>query len=271
MANPSDSLQRNLGYFHSGSKTLVREGQAIYETPYAAGHVITLKDVIGENLPYFPDQASLDTFLTSPETSGVLTKYDNVSMTEVKSVITGNPDTDQQSWYLDDGGQWMKPIVFGVFAPDPVTNKPSSILDPVLYKDNGDIVPGSMGVWWVDPFQGLLRFGAGYEPYRTAPYGGTAIGTPHLTCYVYTGPTLENKLAAQVEGREYVYIADSSALTHTIDHNLGTYSLNCSIFEPGETSGWSEIWATPEHLTPNQTRITLTEPLQIRATFRKIG
>lgn len=269
MAKPSNSLISEYGFFHALSKTLTKEGQYPFESPYNAGHVMLMKDILAVEIPYFENQASLDLWMaTNP---GILTKYENFPLTEVKSSVSGFPTTDEQAWYIEDNGKWIKPIILGAFAADETTNAPSSVLEPLLYRDNGTQVPSTMGVWWVDPFQGLIRFGYGYEPNKSSEYGGTAIGTPHITCYAYTGDFLKDILSDAVQNRDFVYEAESASNTHVIDHYLNSTSLNTNIYEDNGNGGWAAILASVEHTTDNRSVIQLSESMKIKATFRKIG
>jgi len=270
MAKPSDSLTREYGFFHANSKTLTKEGQYTFESEYSAGHVLLMKDILAEEIPYFATQTELDDWMINHP--GIIKKYDKVSLVQVKSSISGLPTTDGQSWFIEDVGKWIKPIIVGSLAPNPTNNKPSSILDPVLYKSDGTtIVPSTMGVWWIDPFQGLLRFGAGYEPSSAAAYGGVAIGTPKLSCYAYVGKKLLDVLGEQVQNRDYVYTASTASLEHTIIHGLNTTSLQCNIYESNGASGWTEIMTGIEHLDNNTSIVRLTESQIIKVIFRKIG
>jgi hypothetical protein len=271
LAIPSDKLMREYGYFHSNSKMLTKEGQYVFESPLLAGHVMLMRDVLAQEIPYFPDQAALDAFLTNPATSGILKKYDQVSLTELKSPLSGMPVTDQQTWYIEDEGAWMKPIVLGAMAADTGTNTPSDVLNPRLYRQDGTEIPATLGVWWVDAFQGLLRFGEGYEPNKASAYGGTAIGTPKITCYVYTGKKLTEMLSEEVQNRDFVYVSSEPSLVHDITHNLGSMSIKTTVFEPTLGGGWIEVLTNPEHLTDNTSRIELVESVNIKAVLRKIG
>lgn len=274
MAKPSDALMREYAFFHSNSKLLTKEGQYVFESENAAGHVTLLNDVLAQDIPYFANQDELDTWMIN--NPGILKKYDKVPLTEIKSSISGQPVTDKQSWFIEDGGIWMKPIITGALATN-AANKPSSVLDPVLFRENGTQVPSTQGVWWVDPFQGVLRFGSGYEPNKAAVYGGTAIGTPKLTCYVYTGTrlkdvikTLNDIIGAEVTKRDFVYESEQELLTHEVTHNLGSTSLIYSLFEKNENNNWVTALAEIEFTDANTARITLTEPRALKVAFRKI-
>lgn len=270
MAKPSDSLMKDYSYFHSQGKALTKEGQYTFESLINTGHVSTVKQIIAQEIPYFENQTALDAFLTNPVTTGILKKYDKVSLTQLKDPSTGYPSTAEQSWYLEDGGVWQKPIIIGSLAPNETTNFPSSVLDPILYRSDNTVVPPTLGVWWVEPFTGLIRFGEGYEPSKSSIYG-TAIGTPKITCYVYTGKFLSDLLGEEVENREFVYESSVESTEHTIIHSLNTMNLQTDIFESNGNGGWFEIMANIEHLNNTTSKIYLSENVNIKVVLRKIG
>lgn len=274
MAKPSDSLMREFAFFHSNSKLLTKEGQYVFESEHASGHVTLLNDVLAQEIPYFADQSELDDWMG--KNPGILKKYDKVSLTEIKSSITGQPVTDKQSWYIEDGGNWMKPIIVGSLATNSA-NKPSSVLDPILYREDDSQVPSTQGVWWIDPFQGVLRFGFGYEPNKAEAYGGIAIGTPKLTCYVYTGSrlkdvikTINDIIGSEITKRDYVYESSDEKLEHIINHDLNSTSLVYSMYEQDESSNWVSTIAGFEYIDLNSAKVTLAAPRKLKVAFRKV-
>lgn len=274
MAKPSDALMREFAFFHSNSKLLTKEGQYVFESENAAGHVTLLNDVLAQDIPYFSSQEELDTWME--QNPGILKKYDKVPLTEIKSSISGQPVTDQQSWYIEDSGIWMKPIITGALATN-AANKPSSVLDPILFREDGTQVPSTQGVWWIDPYQGVLRFGYGFEPNKASAYGGTAIGVPKLTCYVYTGTRLKDVIksindiiGSEVTKRDFVYESTEELMTHNIAHNLNSTSLIYSMYEKNTNDNWVTTLAEIEFLDTNTARATLTEPRMLKIAFRKI-
>jgi len=135
------------------------------------------KDVWADNVPYCATETDADNFVSANPT--VAKKYTQHSLTEV-------PGSNGQAWYLDDGGTWMRPWIAPTDVPHPTTNAPSYGFEAKLYDSSGNLIPLTVGVWLIDYYAGIVRFQEGYTP------SDMGWGTPKITCYVYTGNTLEN-------------------------------------------------------------------------------
>ena len=178
MASPSDDLKLKYAYFHSVSKTLTEESQFTFNSGYNAGHVIFKKDVLADAIPYLPDQASADAFAAANPDK--LKKYTLEPLTELIG-------SNGQTWYINDGGEWIRPIMLPPLAPDPVTNEPSNGLLSFLYQGDNTFIPPTDGTWFIDPYQGIVKFEEGFTP---ADMGW---GNPKITCYAYVGNVLSDE------------------------------------------------------------------------------
>lgn len=259
MAQPSDTLKIKYGYFHANGKTLSEEGQYTFESPYGSGHVMYPKDIFAQALQFCSTEAEADAYVAANPT--IVKKYTQYSLTQVAY-------SNGQSWYISDGGQWMRPIIVGTQAPHATTNAASDGYIIKLYKSTGVEVGTTTGIWWVDPFQGLVKFAAGSTP-TVLSYG-----VPKITCYVYTGRTLTNVLndLGTGEGREFVYTSSTPATTHNITHNLGSLNLETEVLGyETEAGGWTQQLAPVVMLDNNTARVDLTESMNVRVLFRHIG
>ena len=256
MANPSSTLQTKIGFFHANSKTLTEENQYAFESPYASAHVLFSKELLVDSISYCPDTTTADNFAATNPT--IIKKYNQVSLTVV-------PNTNNQSWYINDGGKWVRPFLNGGLVPDPITNNPSDGFDPKLYKSDGSLIPPTSGVWWVDPYQGMVKFADGYNPVQLS------YGIPKLTCYAYIGRTMTDVVSSQ-ESRDYVYVSSIPSVTHVITHNLNSFNVEVTTMAyDNAESGWIEHIPGIVRTDVNTLRIDLTEALNVHVLIRKIG
>ena len=177
MASPSDALKRQYAFFHSVGKTLTEETQFTFNSGYSAGHVIFTKDVLVDAIPHLADQTAADAFAASNPT--ILKKYTLKSLTEIIG-------SNGQTWHIEDGGEWIRPLMLPALAPDPITNEPSNGLIAFLYQDDNTFIPPTDGVFYIDPYQGIVKFEEGFTP------SDMGWGTPKITCYAYVGNTLSD-------------------------------------------------------------------------------
>lgn len=263
MAQPSATLQQKAAFFHGLGRVLTEENQYIFESQYASSHVMFVKDILGETVPFCADEATADAFVAA--NPSIVKKYTQATLVQV-------PNTNGQAWYIQDSGEWMKPILNEILIQNPTTNAPAIGFMPKLYSgvDNSLVSPGT-GVWWVDPFAGMVRFGSGYTP------SDLGIGTPKLTCFVYIGKTLTEKLdeiSTVVGTSDFLY--DSTAVggsgpntVHTIVHNLGSIFLDATIFVEDPESGWEQQLAKITPVDNNSSTLTLCFAANAKVLLRK--
>jgi hypothetical protein len=191
MASPSDNTQRKAAFFHSVNKIMTLDTQANYESIFSSGHVIQTKNILASALPYLTTESAVDAWIVS--NPGILKKYDMFSLTEVAA-------TNGQSWHINDGGVWQKPFIHNTLISNNANNPAYGYIFELYRNDNSRIGEG-VGRWWVDPYQGIVRFDTGFTP------SDQGYGIPKIKCYVYIGKTLTNKLSE----------IDNDLLTHTHD------------------------------------------------------
>jgi hypothetical protein len=261
MAQPSSTLQAKYSFFHSNNKTLSEETQYLFESLYSGGHVVFTKDILIDPIPYCPTIVDADAFVTA--NPAIVTKYSLVSLTMV-------PGSNGQSYYINDSG-WKKPILAGYLVPQASTNLPSTGFDPLLYTSAGVQIATTAGAWWVDPFQGIVKFDSAYTP------SAMGWGTPKLTAYVYTGRMLSDYISQdEPASNEYVYnnqtLSVPTSTTYSITHGLNSFNLETMIVAyDGTESGYIEQIA-PIILTGVDTAtVKLTEAMDVIVTFRKIS
>ena len=190
MASPSDNTQRKAAFFHSVNKVMTLDTQANYESVYSSGHVVQTKDILASSLPFLTTENAVDVWMVS--NPGILKKYDMFSLTEVSA-------TNGQSWHINDG-VWQKPFIHNTLISDSANNPAFGYIFE-LYRSNDTRIGEGVGRWWVDPYQGIVRFDTGFTPFDQG------YGTPKIRCYVYIGNTLKDKLDS----------IDTELSTHTHD------------------------------------------------------
>ena len=178
MANPSDNTQLKSAYFHSINKTLTLDTMDSYESVYNSGHVIKTTEVLSDELLWFNTETQVDQWIVN--NPGVLYKYNMYSLTEL-------PGTNGQSWYIDDSGVWRKPFVLNSLISDN-SNTPAFCYVFRLYRSDNTQIGEGVGRWWVDPFQGIIKFDENFTP------NDQGYGIPKVTCYVYIGNKLKDVL-----------------------------------------------------------------------------
>lgn len=262
MATLSTTLQTKYGFFHLNSKTLTEENQYVFESRYNASHVMFTKDILIDSLSYCATTTDADNFVTAHPL--IVRKYTLFSLTQVAN-------SNGQSWYINDdsNGGWQKPIIVGSLAPQDGTNAPSDGFDPKLYKSDNSLITPTTGIWWIDPYQGILKCSAGYTP------SDLSWGTPKITCYVYTGRKLTDFVADDTT-RECVYsntvLSVPTSTQYTIDHNLNSYNLETTVYGYDSVQGgWIEQLAPILFTTVNRAILSLTEAMDVRVIFRKVG
>jgi hypothetical protein len=190
MTSPSESVQTKAAFMESVlTKAFHREGQELFESIYTSKPVTWSSDVLHTDLslPLAADQATIDTWITS--NTGYLQKYEDV-------VLTPDSVSNNEFYYIDDGGVWVKPYVLEYMVGDPITNQPSNGYVLQLKQGVGGASPGTQispaaGKWWVSPFEGGIHFEKDYTPVDMG------WGNITVTVYVWIGDTLATASAPQ--------------------------------------------------------------------------
>lgn len=250
MADQSLEIQSKYAFFHANSKTLTSSNQYISQTKYSSGHVINLQGVLSNEIEYCSTSAEADSFAAN--NPDILVKYDQYPLTELVN-------TNSQTWYIDDGGSWAKPFITHYLVPHPVTNDYSAGFYPFLYQEDGSIIPPTMGSWWIDPFQGIVKFDTGYTP---ADMGW---GNPKLSVFVYIGDTLQDTLAS-ITPIGYKYTSPSPSSVHSINHNLDTFDLITTVMveHPVGSNIWYHDLVKTIYSNSNTCEVQLTEECNIK-------
>ena len=181
MADFPDSAKRQLGFFHGLSKVPTESSQYVYESKYKSAHSVSSKDVWVDEIAYAETETEADNEASS---NLAVQKYELNSLTMI-------PGSNGQSWYLDDNGTFVRPFISPVDIPHSQTNNPSFGYEIKLYDSNNNLITPTEGAWLVDYYAGIVKFAEGYTP------SDLGWGTPKITCYVYTGKTLESSLNNQ--------------------------------------------------------------------------
>lgn len=201
MGDPSNDLKRQYAFFHALSKTLTEESQFPFNSGYKAGHVNFSNDILTDVIPYLPDSMSADAYVSGNPDKMV--KYVQYDLTELIG-------SNGQTWYIEDAGEWIRPIMLPSLAPDPITNEPSNGLIAFLYESDNTFIPPTDGVWFIDPFQGIVKFEEGFTP------SDMGWGNPKITCYAYVGGTLSDSISG---GTVAVSLQDAYDVGNTIIHD----------------------------------------------------
>jgi len=248
MAQPTDTTKREYAFFHASNKTLVRENQYIFESAYSSAHVTFVNQILANEIPHMPNQTDVDVFIAS--NPGILKKYDHHPLTEVGG-------SNGQTWYIDDGNVWMKPIIMASMIPHPTTNAQSDGFIVRLYRDTGQPISPTSGAWWVDPFQGVIKCQSGYTP---ADLGW---GIPTITCYTYIGQTLSDYIN-NILPVTYKYRSGFPMVTHNINHNMNSYDVMINVLtEDPVSQKWYRDLVNVEYTDENNMTVFLTESCNV--------
>ena len=184
MADFPDSAKRQLGFFHGLSKVPTESSQYVYESKYKSSHTITNRDVWTDTVAYAANETEADAEAAS---NLAVQKY-------ILQNLTPIPGSNEQAWFLDDNGTFVRPFISPVDIPHPTTNEPSYGYEVKLYDSNNNLITPTEGAWVVDYYAGIIKFAENYTP------SDLNWGNPKITCYVYVGSTLEtSQLHSDVE------------------------------------------------------------------------
>lgn len=249
MAQFSDTRKLQHGFFHSLSKASTEATQSPYESVYKSGHSIYPQDVFTDTIGFAEDEAAADLFVLNNPT--IIRKYTQFTLTSVAG-------SNNQAYSLIDSGQHIRPFITPVDIVSSTGNL-SFGYDIRIYKQNGDLIPPTLGAWNVDPYSGLILFDTGYTPVDLG------WGDISITCYVYIGATLINNSAGGnliikglsilgVDGNQASILTSESTPEGVLSAGVGSLCLSGdgNIYKKytGETStGWVILGDTDMTLT----------------------
>ena len=171
MSITNSDIRRNFGFFHSLSKAMVLATQNVYESGYKSSHNVRLGEVWADdvNTAFTLPQAE-DEVLNNP----AVTLYEMVDLTPI-------PGTNNQAYYLDDGGMFVRPWIAPTDIPDPITNAPSNGYRLRLYRENETEITPTFGSWEINYYAGIIHFAPGQTPIDLG------FGQIKASIFVYTG------------------------------------------------------------------------------------
>lgn len=173
MASFSAALMTKIGFFHSKAATLVEGTQEVFESLYKSSHsVVGDRDVWADSVAYCVDVAAAD---AEAAANPAVTKYTQVALTPI-------PGSNNQAWYYDLAGTFVKPWINPRDIPNATTQAPSYGFQTLLYQQDLTLITPTEGRWVLDSYAGIVQFEVGFTP---ADMGWT---TPiRATIYAYTG------------------------------------------------------------------------------------
>lgn len=226
----SQTLQSLTGFFHALSKTLTEGTQNPFEAYYKSAHSLRALDVWADVVAYAVDQAAAD---TEAATNPAVTKYTQVDLTPI-------PGSNNQAWYYDLAGTFVRPWIAETDVPDPVTSAPSFGYQPLLYQQDFTPITPTEGRWNISAYSGTILFEAGYTPIDQ----GYALPIK-ATFYVYTGSFVSAGIGAEIlygEGPPHniVNTANPQIYVDTRDYtgNPLQYVLWAWVNRTNRYSGW---------------------------------
>jgi hypothetical protein len=174
MGSLSDSEKLKIAYFHSLGKVNTEANQAIYESKYKSSHNIRTSEIWVDSVNTASTFAQAD---FEAGTNPAVFKHTQVTLTPI-------PGSNNQAYYYDDSGTFVRPWISPVDVPHPLTNDPSNGYTLRLYNGSGGQIGATNGAWAVDYYAGIIHFGVGQTP---VDLGWGAI---KATFYAYNGSFL---------------------------------------------------------------------------------
>jgi len=174
MADP-DITTRNTrvtGFFHALSKVFTEDTQRVWSSLYKSSHTVRGSEVWVDPVNYAVNAAAAD---AEAAANPAVTKYTVADLTEI-------PGSNQQAWYLDVAGTFIRPWIAPTDIPNSITNDPSYGYQISLWQGDGvTLITPTEGSWEIDYYAGIIRF---FPTFTPADLGWGAI---KATLYVYTG------------------------------------------------------------------------------------
>jgi hypothetical protein len=172
MAQFSTTLEGQVAFFNALNKMLTEGTQYPFESKYRSLPNITASSIWKDTVPYAVDSTAADAFVTGNPTIGH--KY-------TLKTLTAIPGSNNQAWYINDAGTFIKGWISPSDIPDPVTNDPSFGYQASLYTSSNTLIAPTQGRWNIFYAQGIVLFESGFTPMDMG------WGTPKITCYNYIG------------------------------------------------------------------------------------
>jgi len=172
MATPSQGYQRIKSYFHGLSKVNTEATQYVFESQYKSAHSVKGDDIWAEEIVYATNETEADDFVSN---------YPLVAQKYVLFDLTPIPGSNNQAYYLNDGGQFVTSWISPVDVPHSTSALPSFGYEAKLYQSNNSLIPPTQGVFVIDYYAGIVLFEEGYTPIDLG------YGIPKISCYTYIG------------------------------------------------------------------------------------
>ena len=180
----SETKKVQYGFFHGLSKEAIEATQEPFESGFKAGHNTYSKEVLADVIQFCATEAEAITFATNYPSR--VKHYDKFEMTPI-------PGTNQQAWYIQDTGKYVRPFI----APTDVMSPAGALsfgFDVKIFRSDDSFIPPTVGAWNVSPTSGLIIFQPGYTP---ADLGW---GNIKISCFAYVGRTLQDVLQGIADG-----------------------------------------------------------------------
>lgn len=178
MGSLSTTEERKIAYFHSLGKVMSRDSQASYESPFKSSHNVRSNEIWSDPIAYAVDYTAA---VNESTTNNAVTLYTQTTLTQIMG-------SNGQSWYLNNGGKFIRPWISPVDVQSPTTNLPSYGYTLRLFRGSNATVgtPNSEigmteGAWSVDYYAGIIHFGTTQTPIDKG------WGDVKVTLFVYTG------------------------------------------------------------------------------------
>ena len=175
MAEFSTTLQTKIAFFHAGgSRVLTEVNQSgPYESGLKSAHaVLGDKDVWADTVAYAVDVAAADAEAIA---NSAVTKFLQVDLTMY-------PGSNNQVFYYDLAGTFVKPWISPTDVPEPITAAPSYGYQMLLYQQDLTPIFLTDARWTTDYYAGIIQFETGFTPINM----GYALPLK-ATLFVYTG------------------------------------------------------------------------------------
>jgi len=177
MAQIQDNMKLNKAFFHFLSKMQTNSGQYPFESRYKSAHSISASDIWTDDIPYCETKEDAETFMAG-DGNTIIKLYEKFTLTPL-------PNTNNQAYYIDDGGNFVRPFISPTDIPNPLTNLPSNGFGIFIYREDGSLIPPTAGAYVIDPYSGLVLFDEGMTPVDLG------WGNISISCFVYIGNTLK--------------------------------------------------------------------------------
>ena len=171
MSIQNTTIQRKLAFFHSLSKTMVEDSQNVFNSRFKSSHNVLLDEVWSDSIAYASGTTEA---LNEASINPAVTFHDKVTLTPIFG-------SNNQAYYFDDAGEFIRPWIAPTDIPEPITNDPSLGYVIRLYDEDDNLITGTDGNWEVNYYAGIIHF----QPGSTPPQMGW--GAIKASFFAYTG------------------------------------------------------------------------------------